>query len=690
VSSLATAPRRPTIGSAALAGRRAAQRVAALPPHLVIGVGVAVVLAAVAFGAGGGQDLPSSSWADVWLTAGGGVLGALAIALGRTTRLTWGGPALWLFAALTVWTAISVTWAVSPDDAWIESARTLSYAAVFGGGLCLARIAPRSGAAVLTGVVVAALAVSLYALASKVFPGQIAPDEIYARLRAPFGYWNAVGVMAALGVPGALWLGARRDGRPALAALAYPVTGVLLLTVILAYSRGSLLALAIGLALWFRSVPLRLRGVAVLVVSGAGTLLVAVWTFGQDRLTKDGVPLPPRSAAGHELGILVLVLAAVLLAAGLVTSFALAQGPFSPALRRRAGHAIAAVLLTGLVAFLVIEATQPGGLGGRSSSAWHQITDTHAKVPSNQPSRLAATGSVRARYWGEAGSVWASARLRGVGAGGFATARQRYSRDEQRVRHAHGYVMQTLADLGLVGLALSVLLLLAWARAALRAAPLRGPGTEPRHAAERAATLTLLSVVVVFGVHSLVDWTWFIPGTAVPALLAAGWLAGRGPLAEPSVRDPGRSVTASPARLAAILGLAAGVLICAWAALGPLRSQHADDRALSRLIAGDLRGAERASLDAADSDPLSPQPLYLLASVQEAAGHPLIARATLERAVRLVPDSSEPWLRLASFEETTLNRPQESLAAYIAALALDPHSKAATSGFLRARQEAGL
>jgi len=46
----------------------------------------------------------------------------------------------------------------SNDDAWIESARTLSYAAVFAGGLCLARIAPRSGGAVLTGIVLAALA----------------------------------------------------------------------------------------------------------------------------------------------------------------------------------------------------------------------------------------------------------------------------------------------------------------------------------------------------------------------------------------------------------------------------------------------------------------------------------------------------------------------------------------------------
>ena len=42
--------------------------------------------------------------------------------------------------------------------------------------------------------------------------------------------------------------------------------------------------------------------------------------------------------------------------------------------------------------------------------------------------------------------------------------------------------------------------------------------------------LSMLCLVVVFGVHSTVDWTWFVPGDACVALLCAGWLAGRGPL----------------------------------------------------------------------------------------------------------------------------------------------------------------
>ena len=44
-----------------------------------------------------------------------------------------------------------------------------------------------------------------------------------------------------------MWLGARRDGHALLRAMAYPAMGVLLLTLVLAYSRGALVALAAGL-----------------------------------------------------------------------------------------------------------------------------------------------------------------------------------------------------------------------------------------------------------------------------------------------------------------------------------------------------------------------------------------------------------------------------------------------------------
>ena len=110
-----------------------------------------------------------------------------------------------------------------------------------------------------------------WALLTKVFPGALAPDETYARLREPFGYWNAVGLMAALGVPPLLWLAARRSGHAgrqrARVARARRCSSS---RCMLSYSRGALLALLLGLALWFAAVPLRLRGALPLLAARRG------------------------------------------------------------------------------------------------------------------------------------------------------------------------------------------------------------------------------------------------------------------------------------------------------------------------------------------------------------------------------------------------------------------------------------
>ena len=98
-------------------------------------------------------------------------------------------------------------------------------------------------------------------------------------------------------------------------------------TILLAYSRGSLLAAGIGVALWFAIVPLRLRGVAVLALGAAGGAVVAVWTFGQTGLSDDRVALATREAAGYELGVALAVVLLVVLALSLAITFWAAEHP---------------------------------------------------------------------------------------------------------------------------------------------------------------------------------------------------------------------------------------------------------------------------------------------------------------------------------------------------------------------------
>ena len=184
----------------------------------------------------------------------------------------------------------------------------------------------------------------------------------------------------------------------------------------------------------------------------------------------------------------------------------------------------------------------------------------------------------------------------GAGAGAFVVARTRYRTDTLAVRHAHGYAVQTLADLGLVGSRSRCSRRWVAGRGAARhracGARDRGLPFDP----ERIGLITMASVVVVFGVHSLIDWTWFVPGNAVVALLCAGWVAGRGPL-----RDRSRtSLAASPMRrfgsrrgasriaVAAALGvLAVGLVAELGCAPAGARGSRGATAAIAALSLGD-------------------------------------------------------------------------------------------------------
>jgi tetratricopeptide (TPR) repeat protein len=670
--------------SAAPADARALGRRLALPAagaQALTTLAIGAVLAAIALEANGGLQLGPLTRVEVGVDLGAGVLGAAAVVAGGHTRRLWGATTLACLAALTALTALSIIWAVEPSDAWIEANRTLCYLATFGAAIALVRLAPQRWPSVLGGIIVAAVVVCGYALLTKVFPASLNADEVYARLREPFGYWNAVGLMAALAGPPCLWLGARRTGHALLSALAYPVLGLLIACLLLAYSRGSVLALAIGCIAWFAVVPLRLRGVAVLGVSALGGGLVAGWAFSMDALSEDRVPLDARTTAGHELGVLLLAMALVLLAAGLAVGFLSARRPPSPGARRQAGvGALCAVALVP-VAFVAVLAVSDRGLGGSVSKGWKDLTDPNAATPANAPDRLTAVGSVRARYWNEALKIFRDHKAVGVGAGGYATVRPRYRHDTLQVRHAHGYGVQTLADLGLVGAAVSLALLAAWLTAAGRTLMLWGPGRRRRWTPERVGLATMAASVVVFGVHSLVDWTWFVPGTAVIALLCAGWVAGRGPADEPVRRR--RGLATAPWRLALAAAAIAVACLAAWTSWQPLRSVDAGNDALALAEGGHVTAARAASDRADKLDPLSVDPLFERAAVEQQAGRPDAARAALESAVHRQPGNPATWLSLAQFEVDQGKR-KRALAALGPALYLDPRSPSAQQTYLDA------
>ena len=77
---------------------------------------VGLVLAAVAFAADGGLRLERTTWTEVGLILGGGLLVVWALLTGRAAGRLHGGLTLLGLAALAVFTALSIIWSVAPAD----------------------------------------------------------------------------------------------------------------------------------------------------------------------------------------------------------------------------------------------------------------------------------------------------------------------------------------------------------------------------------------------------------------------------------------------------------------------------------------------------------------------------------------------------------------------------------------------
>jgi hypothetical protein len=659
-------------------------------PALALALAAAIM--ASAFVARGGSQLERTTWTEVGLMLGGAGLAALALVLprraGAPERLR-GAWALAAFALLAAFTTASLTWSLTPNDSWQESSRTLAYLATMVAGAALARLAPRRWSALLGGVLIGSMGIVGWALLTKVFPAALAPDEPFARLRPPFDYWNSVGLAAALMIVPLLWLAVRRSGHAAFNALAWPGLGLAIVCMLLSYSRGALLATGIALALWLAIVPLRLASVVVIGAVTAVTVPVVAWAFAQDGLTLDNPPLALRVDAGLELGALLLLLIVALLVAGLAVGFLAAHHPPGERMRARASRVLVGALVVVPAVAILMLANAPGGIDGQVSKAWKQATDPTANTPSNTPSRLTATSSVRSRYWREALDVHARNPWLGGGAGSYATLRLRYRKNDIAVRHAHGYVVQTLADLGWAGLGLSLLATFAWLWAAARAIGLRRRDRGLPWDAERIAMVAAAGVVIVFGVHSAVDWTWFVPGNIVPALLCAGWVVARGPLRErlsPLPAEPERVRNAGP--LAAGALVAAVGVVAAYSAIQPVRSVHAENAAYQRLAEGQLPQAISIARIAHDRNPLALDPLFDIASLERLRGNTAAARRELEAAVHLEPANPEPWRRLGEFRRKVLHDTKGALEAYQAAYFLDPRSQQSIEDLVVVSREA--
>jgi O-antigen ligase len=411
---------------------------------------------------------------DAWVWSGAlaAWAGALAVVLSDepgALRRAWP----WAAAAvgLALWTLASALWSVDTAQSVLEARRTLVYAAVV---LALLLLARRGATRLLVlsthGAVTALLvpALGYYLLAGRhrdVFEGYL--------LSRPIGYANGAGILAALGILLALSI-ALEASSPAARAVGAATVPPLALALWLTGSVGSWLALGVGLAVTVLLEPRTRRLLRTLAtVAPPAALIVGLGWY-----SRYAVDTPSPRVGGA-------VLAAA--TAGCAAAAALAarrlrgvDGSLSRRARRLVVAAVLCVALGCAAAVATAGATEP-----RASYwhvAWHDQYRAHPLLGSG--------AGTFGRYWARSGLV--------ASRGG--------------ALDAHSLYLETLAELGPLGLALVAALLLA---------PLKG-------AVRRRSAPYLPAAVgayVAFIVHAGLDWDWELPTVVVAGLCCAASIA---------------------------------------------------------------------------------------------------------------------------------------------------------------------
>jgi hypothetical protein len=565
----------------------------------------------------GGFFATSWGWSSLVLLLGIAVVLVLrdALGLGRVELAFIG-----LLAALTAWTALSALWSGTAGTSLVEAQRTFLFVAV--AAIIVLTVRAGDVSRYLLVVLSVITIVSLYALLTRCWPARYPLVHNLAgyRLARPIGYWNGLGILVAAGAVLALGFVAGygpRAIRSSAAALSVP----LVLTLYFTFSRAGWIALAFGILVAMAVTRERLRFVGWTAVAGVAPTLAVVAAM---RLRALSTLQAGASAAAHDglrLAVLTPVLAVV--AVGLtLTGFACEKRiDVSRRGRRQIGALLVIVVVGGAAATLVAIGRTPASLASR---AYDSFIVPRPTIRGNLDQRLLSfSGNGRIELWRTAWRDYRAHPLLGSGAGTYARAWAADPKADFPVQDAHGLYIETLGELGPVGLALllgAVLLPLA--------VTLRGRA--------RPAVAGAAGAYAAYLLHAGVDWDWELAGlTAVVVAIGALLLVERRSTA---VLTPARWTR--PATVAVVVVLA---LVVAAA--------YAGNSALAR--AGSTLGHHRYAKAAADATraarlmPWSAAPHVLLGEVALGQGALPEARVQLRKALTLDDGDWQTWLDLA-------------------------------------------
>ncbi len=611
----------------------------AIEPVIVIAVAVLYVALAVSNG-GYSREFTSGATVAIWWAV------LIAIALGGRPRSRVPAPALGAgicLAALAAWTAISIGWASDNGSTFFEAVRVLGYLGVF---VLVVITSPRASArSWLGGLALGLVIVAGLALLSRFEPSFGGDKELgtflpaaAGRLSYPIGYWNGLAAVMAMAVVLLVWLGGQARAAWARAAsvgvIAWPI-----LVIYLASSRGGVIAGVAGLAVLLGVGPARARMAVGLLVGGAGGGLLILLASRQHELV-NGLGDSAAAAQGDQM---LAVSIAVALAVGILR-FLLDPPIGKIEVRARVTRAV------GVAAVVVVVG---GILLAGPSKRWEEFK--RVAPVETQSTYVAAhlssgRGSGRYQFWSAAVDAFKAHPLNGIGAAGYEAYWDQHGSLAVTVRDAHSLFLESMAELGLVGLALILGFLGFAAVSGIRRGPTRSRG----------GTLGAALAILVAGIVSAaIDWTWELSACFGLVVLAAALLTGPATLPKQPALSAvtqavdggrGRGSRTRPARF----GLGVATLLVGWVAIWAGGTVFLTEIRLanSRSAAStqDYASAAQDARDASTLQPWAAGPRLQLALVEELDGNIQAANRDLSEAIQRAPHDWQLWFVRARLE----------------------------------------
>jgi O-antigen ligase len=589
-----------------------------------------------------------------WLLLAGVLVGALP----RRRLPPLACVALALFAAFLAWTALSLGWTESVERTSADVARISGYFGAF--ALAVLAAGGASARRLLSAVAAGIAVIGIVALLSRLHPAWFPTSHETARflssgrerLSYPLNYWNGLAGLIAIGAPLLLQLatGAKSALARAAAAAALPA---LALAAFFTLSRGGIAAAVIAVAAFLAFAPDRLPKAltALLAALGSGVLIVAA--SHRDAL-QHALLNDTAHHQGNEMLVLTVVVCLVvgLAQAALSTSLSEDRRPSwttVSAHQTRVAVAVAAlVVVVGAAAF---------DAPGRAADGWAEFK--RGGGPGKGEERLGSVaGESRYQFWSAAIDENASKPLIGTGSGTFEYWWSRNGSVPEIAHDTHSLYLQTLGELGIVGLLVL---------AAFLIAVLGGGGRNVLRAGRRRPELAAaLAGCIAFCVTAFTDWTWQIPVLAISFLLLAAILVAPGDSPEPE-GGPGLPwPLRAGAALVALVAIAA--ISIPLASTGLVRQSEADARA------GDLPAALSAARSAQNAQPDAASPRLQEALVLESEGELEAAAAAARAATERESTNWRTWLVLSRIE-AELGHASAAVSAYREAHSLNPFSE---------------